>query len=328
MRKLHIYGAGGCGSNLVQNVVNIPKGATGFPDTVYTLVDTSLSNITPAGKEKCNNPYIIPGLDGSGKDRKYGYKNIVGHIDKVLELHPPEDFNIVIFSLSGGSGSSAGALLMSEMIKRDIPVVGICIGSNANGIEASNTLKSVKTLQNLSVSMLKRPVVCSFYMNSSATPSSEVDQMVESDVRALALMMSGYNSGLDSKDIGHWLRYDLVTSVPGQLVDLIIHSPKSDTPELTDVNAISVVSLLPDRDSHPLEVNQPYGCFGYLPNGVIEASQNAIRAMHFIITNGQLDDRLEHLATVVANLEAAERELQEGANSTLDISDEESGFCF
>lgn len=100
-RTLKIYAAGGGGVNIAQNILNIPKGAAGFPEYEITRIDTSMSNIDTKNTE-LGNYFFIPGVEGAGKDRKFGYDIIAPHIDKILIDNKPADFNIVIFGLAGG----------------------------------------------------------------------------------------------------------------------------------------------------------------------------------------------------------------------------------
>jgi len=300
-KTLSIYGVGGFGVNMVMGNINIPVHSTGFSNTEYHVIDTSRSNIVKQDQDgKVVNTYIISGLDGQGKDRKYGYGNIEPHIDKILIKHKPKDFCIVLFSLSGGTGSIGGVLLLAELKRRGIAAIGICVGSMANGKEAINTVATINSLQNLSVNVLDEPLICDMYINGLNGTRTEIDNRVENNVRALSLLVSGTNIELDSNDLANWINYPKVTDVPPQLIDLVIHTAKSDTAP-PDIDAISVASLLPSQKDTPIELGQVYGCMGYLPSAVVNASNDDIEPMHFILTNGLLNERMDILNTAVDN---------------------------
>lgn len=226
------------------------------------------------------------------------------------------------------SGSVLGPLIVSELLKRGEATIAICIGSTASGIEAHNTLKTISTLQNISVNKLEKPLVCSFYINSEETTRDVVDSQIDNDIRALALLVSGSNKELDATDLSNWLEYTSVTNIPPQLVDLVIYCIKPGTPELGEMNAISVASLLPKVSDSVIDLGQPYSCVGYMPDSVVNASDATMLPMHFIITNGLLNARMEELISVSAKFSETKQMLMDAAVlHTVDESNDD-GMCF
>lgn len=324
---LSIYGCGGTGVNLVSSIIDIPTKAAGFPNVDYTVVDTSDSNIRKV-EGKNIGTYLVPGLDGSGKDRSFGFQNVESHINEVLNQFKPKDFSIVIFSLSGGSGSVIGPMLVSELTKRNKDVIAICIGSTANGKEAENTLKSIATLQNMSMKALKKPIIANMFLNSRETNRSTVDRQVEANVRALALLVSGKNHEMDSKDIHHFLQYTKVTEVPAQLVDLLVYSAHPDSEAPSGFHAISVASVLPSTDLETLDLGQPYGCVGYMPAGVVEGTQDSVYPLHFILTNSRMNERIQSIQTAIKAYDDAEEALKNTTIVQVGEAEDDSGFVF
>jgi hypothetical protein len=258
------------------------------------------------------NKYLIPGLDGSGKDRRFTHEQALAHINPILTKHQPKDFNIVIFSLAGGSGSVLGPLLVRELLARDENVFVFCVGNLDSGIEADNSLKTVATLQGISQS-LKVPVVARFYMNDATYTRTQVDNQLEHDVRALALFLSGINEELDNEDIHNYLYFSKVSKVPvpPQLVDMLIYSKTENSEEPKGFVAIAVASVLPSYDDARLNLGQPYSCAGYMPTGLTEASSAGFRPLHFILTNAMMNERLEKLNAVVVKFEESKKVLAE-----------------
>lgn len=288
-KTISIYGCGGAGINVATKVLNINTNAVGFPEVEYTLIDTSESNRNEKWEGK--NSYLIPGLDGTGKERSFCYEQAVPHIDPILTKFKPQDASIVIYSLSGGTGSVCGPLLVQELLARGECVISVCIANTSTGKEAENTLRSIGTLQGISKST-KQPVVALFYDNSSAENRDNVDSRIENDVRALAMLLSGCNEELDTIDIKNFLYYEKGAKVPAQLVDMIVYSENSsNAPE--GFTPIAVASVLPDRSYTTLKMNQPYGCTGYLPRGIIESSKEDIKSIHYLLTNAYIGKRIE-----------------------------------
>ncbi len=68
MAKVHIYGCGGMGTNVVSIYRNAEQ-EPNMPELAVSFIDTSLSNLSKHGiseSEAC----VLDGLDGSGKLRK------------------------------------------------------------------------------------------------------------------------------------------------------------------------------------------------------------------------------------------------------------------
>lgn len=326
---ISIYGCGGAGINIVTKVLSIPSTSVGFPEVEYTLIDTSDSNLK--GIEKSNNKYhtyLIPGVDGAGKDRKFGIDVIEPHCDKVLNLHKPKDCSIVIYSLAGGSGSTAGPLIVRELLKRDKCVISICIGNTTNGVEAKNTLDTIADLQRIS-KKLDKPLVACFYKNDNSTPRSAVDDSIENDVRALSLLLSGANEELDGEDIQNFLYFNKKkNSIPAQVVDMLIYSKSDDSEDPSGFTAIGVASVLPSRSHGGLDLGQTYGCVGYMPAGVTEASSSGIKPLHYILTNSLMNERLESYQATVKRYKDSKDELISSALLTLVEGDDGDDTIF
>lgn len=112
--RIVMYGAGGCGINTVSYYndnsvieqsaeLNDEQGQPISPitaeiKTVY--IDASHSNLQEKFRDE--DVFILPNVDGSGKVRRENHKEITKVIKQVLLQHEPGDFNVVVFSASGG----------------------------------------------------------------------------------------------------------------------------------------------------------------------------------------------------------------------------------
>src|ERR1700690_3688627 len=125
--KVRLYGCGGLGSNIVKDYIG-RQPAPGFATPLTSFIDTSRSNL--AGIANQDDIFVLEGTDGSGKVRKENHAQISAAVKQILLKQAPEDFNIVIFSASGGSGSVIGPLLVSELLSRGHAVVVLTAGSS------------------------------------------------------------------------------------------------------------------------------------------------------------------------------------------------------
>lgn len=323
MSNVRVYGCGGCGVNLVTKTLTPEETGPGYAKMNFTIVDTSSSNL-----DKNNNPnvgkFLVPGMDGTGKDRAFAKKMIEPHINAILEENTPGQFNIVIFSLSGGTGSVAGPLLIREMINRGIDVVGIAVGNTSNGKEAENSLKGVGTLQGLS-SKLSSSMVVEFHWIDANTSMNHADEMIARSVRALSILNSGKNHAMDSKDIHNWLNFHKHTTVPPQLVEFFIAVEESGQERNITIPAISTASLLLSKEEAQLELNQPYGCTGWLAPAVVEGS-TVPKNVHFILAAATLNDTISKVAEIVDRMKKAEQQLATSTIIRVDGADDD-GFC-
>ena len=109
-----IYGCGGFAMNILGRFEQTAR-ADNLKHLEVNYIDTSASNI-PSGVNP-DSVYLFKNMDGGGKDRRMAYTSVIPMIPDVLEKLPAADFNIVVHSASGGSGSSVGPALVSELLR-------------------------------------------------------------------------------------------------------------------------------------------------------------------------------------------------------------------
>lgn len=297
--KMRIYGCGGAGINIAAHYANVRPEPTSAEIQV-SFIDTSRSNLKSNLAE--NSIYVIPNLDGSGKVRSENHEAIANVIKDILVRHKPGDFNVVVFSLSGGSGSVIGPLILSELLARGVPAMALVVGSDESVLTANNTLKTLKTLEAIAAKNDK-PVVIGYAHNERGGRRGEVDSKLQSYIGGLAYLCSRRNEELDSKDIEHWLEFNRAPTcnVPAQLALLTI------TPDVAEIerefpNPVSVASLFGGRDEPGLTVVPDYHCDGYT-----DLSKAGVNSLHFVIDV----DTVPSLAQRVEKTLAQQREVAE-----------------
>lgn len=290
--NVRVYGCGGCGINIAKNYLGY-KTAVGYSHIHPAFIDTSKSNLKNIDS---NNPiFVLEGTDGSGKVRAENADAINKNIKKILVDIPPMDFNIVVFSGSGGSGSVAASLLVAELASRHIPVIAIVVGSEESVITCNNTVKTLKSLDSLA-RQKQVPITMFYEYNTQTTKRSEVDASVFRTIGNLALLTSKQNSELDSKDIENWVFFDKTTPVEPCLAYLDIKSNSEVVKQIP--TPISIASLYRNPDQPMIDVQPDYQCTGYTENFVGEIDQT-----HFII---ELDSVGEIYKAIEKRLSAME----------------------
>ncbi|MEM5878683.1 MAG: hypothetical protein QXF12_07455 [Candidatus Aenigmatarchaeota archaeon] len=206
--KVKVYAAGGCGTNIGYLIFNSLEKR---PDVYF--IDTSDANIRNKKEISRESLYIVEGMDGAGKYRKdalEGFKDLPEEV--LIKFKPSDTLNVVVSSLSGGSGSVIAPLITKELLKRDHNVIVIGIGSKSSDIEVRNTINTLKSYKLIS-EQLNKPVVM-FYLENNK-------DRVESDSMALWLVKlfntitdKSLVEEFDKSDLTNFINYNRVTDYP------------------------------------------------------------------------------------------------------------------
>lgn len=320
--KLAIYGCGGCGINIVHGCdAQWKDGKLSSEDAAQykvSYIDTSRSNMKEHMDE--NDLYILANLDGSGKKRDENHVEIANVIREILVKHKPLDFNVVVFSLSGGSGSVIGPLLVSEMLSRDIPVIAVCVGSDESVLTANNTLKSLKSLD--AIAKRNNKALNFIYQhNERGIPRGNVDNRIHGYLSGFRFLVSGKNAELDSQDLINWLDFTRTTSLGPQVGLLEVYSEAEHVSNRHN-NPVSVASLYTNRDIHGLLVVPEYHCAGYT-----DLKNAHVDQLHFVIDVKDVPDIARNIEkTLASQKEVAESRPQQGSLVSSKDKVEDSGL--
>lgn len=255
--KMKIWGCGGAGINQLDGLKAIPTGGA-FPAKIDLVgIDTSASNPFDG------NYYRVKGMKGAAKERPVAFEELSKSniIPEIVDQFEPGDFNVVIGSGGGGTGSVVCPLLAGELLKRGAPTVIIFIHTDVSSIEAENSYKTFAGFAGMASGVYKKPFVVAPLMNSRAGRSS-VDTAVYDIVTKLAVLISGTHRGLDPKDIANLFDYTRVTSAPPQLT--LLQMCDADTIETYKgfEGVISTGFVTSSLDSVDLGFSHAYNCEG------------------------------------------------------------------
>lgn len=292
--KRRLYACGGFGVNLAQH----------FEDQFeVAYIDTSQSNRTE--NLDINQCYFVEGLDGSGQWRKLNYPVVSPLIPDIIERFPSGDFNLVLFSAAGGSGSVIGPLLIRDLLLRGETVVAVMAGADDAARTNQNTLDTLKSLETISANT-EQPVVLSYHQNTAGVPRSRVDEHVTYILMALADLTSQENRELDTQDVTNWIQFQTVTSMEAQLAMLQVFDSRAEAKNV--VEPISVASLYMDED-----MDNPFGTPHYATKGYPRQALTAVEGqqLHFIINTAEVEDitnRIQERAVELARTHASQRQ--------------------
>jgi hypothetical protein len=263
-----------------------------------SYIDTSESNLHHNSIDS-KDLYLIEGANGSGKNRAENYQAIKDQIKRIVLNHKPQDFNIIINSLSGGSGSVIGPLLYNELRDQGYDVVNIVVGSSDSTIEISNTIKTIKSYIGIS-NKRKEPVIAHYFENSKVTPREAVDSDIKKVVTLLSLFLNKNNHELDSTDIHHFLNYNKVTGHEPTFVFSKFYSKQIDI----DNHYFPIAGLTLANRGQDTSIGHPidYQASGYVSN--LDGTDIANRLpMHMILMEGYVAETVERLENSLKEVE-------------------------
>lgn len=275
--KQRIYCAGGFG-------INIGTQVAGFDDICY--IDTSDSNRTDAIDP--SKVYRIEGLNGAGQNLRNIYPKILPHIPQILERFEPAEFNIVIFSASGGSGRGLGPLIIRELLKSGKSVVALVVGETDTAIYLENTTNTLKSLESISLN-LQRPIAMGYFQNEKGVPLKVVDEDILFSIDALLELTNQNNLELDHSDIHNWINYSNVVSLHPQLSALTITDDRKQANMVLE--PIATLSLYSNRDDYAIVGNPHFSKVGY-PR---EPLASQFDQLHFVINTITIEEIMKTL---------------------------------
>jgi hypothetical protein len=310
----NVYLFGGCGLSLgaacdIEQVGDFS--GFGQPNMIY--FDSSKSNL-PGGE---NNVTLRSGTDGFGKDREEAKRLLGDSVDPFLRANPPTEFNILVFSLSGGTGSVIGPMVVEAINRLGKSTVSIVVQAADCEKSTSNTLETIRDLNKIS-NRLKKPVVVSFHDNFGPDCTMEtVNKAIHQELRTMMILCSHQNVGLDSSDMEKLLDYTkVVPGVKHRLVDLLINFGN----ELEVSGAISAISLLVDAQSPQLNIIKHWGKNAFIPASTTNATKVPMTDMHFITTPVLMANRMLELEKYISHFPAHLKSMEE---ASYDFGDDE-----
>lgn len=293
--KIRLFGCGGTGINVVsefeKTVGNVEPG---YASAEPVFIDCSRANISALIPD--DRILIMDVRDGnkegSGKKRNENSTMFARNTRSILQKFEPSDFNVVVFSASGGTGSVIGPLIVNELLNRRETVVCVIVGSDESMVAAENTMGTLKTLENFAAKQ-EAPVIAYYEHNRRDIKRSQVDYQCRELIGYLSVLASRQNAELDMRDIANWAYYDRTTTAKPRLAFFNVYVNNEDVPNTSDV--ISVASLYSSPDAPTIEVEPEYHTAGYV-RGPVKNFEQA----HYVISFDQvpiLQKRLEQKIT-------------------------------
>lgn len=313
---VNVIGAGGVGLNVV-NMLEPARDSdiVGFAKYKLCYVDTSKSNMIRK-KLNADDVFLFEDMDGSGKIRKENHKAIAANTKAILQKFKPTEFNIVVHSAGGGSGSVVGPSVVSELLKIGKEVIVIVVGTSGSVIEVENTVKTLQTYE--SISEMREKNVNLVYLQNSTTVNDEaqINSQALQMVSMLLGLLSGEHEQLDTADLKTWLNHNKVTGNAPCINNVLIgHGQDLKPHHVGDHFAIEnpiAVATLATRDMNTRYNHTPSIKFeGYVPNEWKTGDANGLTTIkdepiHFCVMEDKMEGIYKSLANFLKELREAE----------------------
>lgn len=296
--KVSVYFCGGTGANvndlLKQQIATFNR--SGMADLHPFVIDTSTSNLATLK----DNVYIYKGLDGFGKKRDEDPQAIKKKIPEILSKFEPQEFNIVVGSISGGSGSIIMPLVVRELLAMGKGVIVLGVVSTDTDTEIENASDTLGNLEKITQST-GRPVIFRPCVNPPDGNQAEVDKSIVLDIMMLAMLFSRRNARLDQSDLRNWLDYHRLTKAPVKLVSMLTLT-SGEAGDLEDgLVPISVATIAPLNTSTRAPWPVGYQATGFVSGKAAEQIKGAV---HFTVVDGEIAKLYDTLDSELKRLQA------------------------
>ncbi|EKD89554.1 MAG: hypothetical protein ACD_33C00045G0021 [uncultured bacterium] len=284
MLDITCYACGGTGINIVKKINNLKA------EVVF--IDTSVSNLKSL---KSPNIFMIDDMDGAGKHRGTTYDNFKDVSDDVIiKFKPSDSLNIVISSLSGGSGSVIAPMITKSLLDAGKNTIVIGINSKHSVIELNNTIKTLKTYK--SISDLTGKSICLAYVEN--TTREEADDRSTWIINLLSILANkDITEEFDTSDLSNFINFDKTTDNKANVCILNISDNVPIIPK-KNTNIVSSILITSDRNNgiHPVIPE-------YLSTCIFTDESTKI--------NVRLDNVLGELSSILEDLEKQIKDYQD-----------------
>ena len=262
-----------------------------------TFIDTSDANLTEGFPEE--KVYRIPvpqqpgervNRGGAGQDRRRTAAIAMPHIQPILEQVGQASCYVLVFSASGGSGSVIGPLLARELLKQDQTFICITLGEDTTTKYLQNSIDTLKSLENISLSNDK-PIVMSYFQNFPGVPQRQVDAEVQEVVDSISALVCQHNEDLDESDIHNLFNFNNVTGVGAQLATLVITDNRRTAMGVPE--PVATISLFTNRDDYDVPGTPHYHKAGYPQEPLLSNFDQ----LHFIVNTITVEEIRKGLDT-------------------------------
>lgn len=304
--KFNLIGMGGAGINNIQRYLENGHFANDFS---ILALDTSDRNFFEHDKVIFER---VPGTVGSGSDQALNADKYPDFLKRIITQYEVDGIVVLVYSGSGGTGSSMGPTLHSMLVERDIPTISIVIGDLTDVNRGSNTVRTLLNLVDITEEQ-EKPALYAYYQNGKV-PQGEIDGNVTSFIDIARVVFSVENGRIDAMDIKNLFFYNRVVKATPILSCLEFVTDK-DVGDYKK-NPVAALSLYDNADNiMPAFENMLYSKEGIFKK---EYQNSRFAAIHAVLDHG---DSLKGLESMLAAQRVHNSEVNANYQSTVNFKD-------
>ena len=283
--KTLIIGLGGFGINTVTNAH--ANGCIKLSDNVDVLLIDGADSNTPEDPDLAQRLKLVANVNGAGKKRSRCAKRYVEFINENISSVPEADVYILVYSLTGGSGSVLGPEMNRLLLKDNRNCINAVLLTTDSKEDLTNAYNTLHGLGKQS-SKLNRPVHL-MLEDGTGTPRSSIDTMMLANIESILEISSKRHAGLDPSDLRSWLDYQEHGIAPSLTMIEVFTDPEVMI-ELKG-SVITVLSLLSDPDNVVPAVGAVFNT-----DGPTELDKD----VHYVTTTKNMENLSEHVQAKLA----------------------------
>ncbi len=339
--KLIIHGVGGAGINIASDVLRGLENYNEISDIeIYTL-DSTDKTIQKHPELEETFMKITSGkrsgtqIDGAAGERKntelvkiYS-ENVKNYMDEFEFTKPnTNEFHVVIFSGSGGTGSVAGPLLIQELIQTGNIVYPIVIGDASNLLFITNTINTLSTIERIATKN-KVAIPFTFYNNTingvtNMQTEKEINNRVIKMLYLISIGISGNIQNIDLQDMRNFMQPSLYKTIRVQNGAYGLHVVRKTLDVEDAIIARTVTTEEFDIDIKSDLLHNKVGIL--LSEEAIETLGDQLPVYLYLRTN-TLVDTVEELEETYEKLEEKTRKKRRSLRSNLNnVEDDDTGL--
>jgi len=202
-------------------------------------------------------------LDGSGGVRAHSVDSIVKGVQKYMDKNGYTEarrgeLHIILASASGGSGNVIATTLLNNMLNKDIPAFIILVGDDASAKYCENTVKTLKTVNNIAQKSDKA-VALGYFLNNQTANYKKSQENVDISIAGMIDILrvfNGYPRDLDFQDIRNIINPKLKDfNLKNGVYILSYKIGEVIEEDIKDIAPVISRTILIDSSSHqPLEI--------------------------------------------------------------------------
>lgn len=284
MSELRAYCVGGCAINVGslwhQSLQTLPVAKVNFVG-----VDTSNNNRPDNDAFPVERP---ANTRGGGKLRGLNRDVIPELVEQVVMKHKPGDFNIVIFSGGGATGSSAGPYLVRRLMELGIPVVSLIVLDRSSDTEFENTVNCMRSMDGQR-KYFQMPVVMDLIENDESLTRGEVNKQIVDRLNLLSIFLTDEHEESDFEDVSNLLNYSKVIEIPPALTRIDFYD--AETIDRRIGQAVASFSLYENRDDvRSIKIGKAYRVTGVMkPNTKVP---NRSGELHMVLEYDTISEQI------------------------------------